>query len=371
MTLTSNILIIGKTGVGKSTFLNYIYGENIAKTGTGRPVTGYGLDLYEYVDRNIVYSIYDTWGLEADKAEKWEQLILDEVNTRDESMEIRDWFHTIYYCFSAATARVEEFEIEHILKPLIHSGNRVTIIFTHADVPQADDKIAEMRRVLYERVGTNLSMIHVSSEKKVLLGGKVVEPFGKEEVWSHIRLNLWDDLKEKLPVRFETYIESELNRWSKDSLEHIDRHKLWNSSHHLKNKLNNELNRLMNEIFNVLEKTLADAVYYYFNLMGHVLHVDQRVIDDILHDIKHKLSHSRDQVDKKSIIKTILFKSPLVETIKYVINHYHSKKSLTMQMHAHLNYFKKEVIPQVIKLYKEQLNTVDDQLLLMSPKSTS
>jgi GTPase Era involved in 16S rRNA processing len=34
-----NVAIIGMTSVGKSTLLNYLYGEKVAKTGLGKPVT--------------------------------------------------------------------------------------------------------------------------------------------------------------------------------------------------------------------------------------------------------------------------------------------------------------------------------------------
>ena len=45
--LVSNILIAGKTGVGKSAFINYIYGHDVAESRAGSPVTAEG--LHEYV----------------------------------------------------------------------------------------------------------------------------------------------------------------------------------------------------------------------------------------------------------------------------------------------------------------------------------
>ena len=36
---TLNIVIIGKTGVGKSTLINTIFGQKLAETGIGKPVT--------------------------------------------------------------------------------------------------------------------------------------------------------------------------------------------------------------------------------------------------------------------------------------------------------------------------------------------
>lgn len=36
--IKTNILIAGKSGVGKSSLLNYIFGEEVAETGAGKPV---------------------------------------------------------------------------------------------------------------------------------------------------------------------------------------------------------------------------------------------------------------------------------------------------------------------------------------------
>jgi 50S ribosome-binding GTPase len=51
-----NLAVFGKTGVGKSTLINAIFGEEVARTGIGRPVTE-GSRLY--VTRSGSLGLYD------------------------------------------------------------------------------------------------------------------------------------------------------------------------------------------------------------------------------------------------------------------------------------------------------------------------
>ena len=39
----TNVLLIGQSGVGKSSLLNYLFGKKIQETGVGKPVTGKGV----------------------------------------------------------------------------------------------------------------------------------------------------------------------------------------------------------------------------------------------------------------------------------------------------------------------------------------
>ena len=78
----TNVLIIGKSGVGKSSLVNYIFGCERQVVGVGAPVTPRGIKEFVYkYDEHFDIHIYDTWGLEpsAQKAEDWKKTILKEI----------------------------------------------------------------------------------------------------------------------------------------------------------------------------------------------------------------------------------------------------------------------------------------------------
>ncbi|WP_270803703.1 MULTISPECIES: GTPase [unclassified Aeromonas] len=57
----ANILIAGKTGVGKSTLINTVFQGRLASTGQGKPITQ---STKKITKEGVPISIYDTKGLE-------------------------------------------------------------------------------------------------------------------------------------------------------------------------------------------------------------------------------------------------------------------------------------------------------------------
>ena len=52
----ANVLIAGRSGVGKSTLINAVFGENLAETGHGKPVTQ---TTRRIVKQGIPVALYD------------------------------------------------------------------------------------------------------------------------------------------------------------------------------------------------------------------------------------------------------------------------------------------------------------------------
>lgn len=107
-----NILLVGKTGVGKSTLVNNVFREQLASTGIGKPITKH---LRRISKEGVPIVLYDTRGLELSESVQSEVRkeifqALDENRKKGPDEAI----HVIYYCINANSSRIEESEISFI-----------------------------------------------------------------------------------------------------------------------------------------------------------------------------------------------------------------------------------------------------------------
>ena len=220
----TNVLILGKTGVGKTSLCNYIFGAEVMKTGAGRPVTGMGIFSETIpLSPTLILHLYDSWGLEADKSESWKALI-QEVLEEHDVREIKDWFHTIIYCLSAKSARVEDFDLE-MIRALGKDGSPVLVVLTHCDVMNVENAIAAMRQEITTKTEVrNQDIVEVSSHAKKLLSGKITQTFGKEKIIHRIKVNLLDSISGKMPQILTTIGKEKINRWFIDCQEVVQTH---------------------------------------------------------------------------------------------------------------------------------------------------
>lgn len=132
-----NIIVVGKTGVGKSTLINSVFKEKLAETGIGRPVTRHMTRLSK---DSIPLTIYDTRGLELDEQVQNEikKEILTTIADCASKKDVGEAIHCIWYCINTATNRVEETEIEWLKE--FTEQNKVTNVPVIVVLTQAFNK---------------------------------------------------------------------------------------------------------------------------------------------------------------------------------------------------------------------------------------
>ncbi len=118
-----NIIVAGKTGVGKSTLINSVFRDNLAETGMGKPVTTH---MRKITKKDVPLAIYDTRGFELGKEVQSQvrQEVIDTINKGLSSHDINEAIHCIWYCINTASNRVEPEEIEWLKE--LSEANKVT-----------------------------------------------------------------------------------------------------------------------------------------------------------------------------------------------------------------------------------------------------
>lgn len=111
----ANLIIAGKTGVGKSTLINAAFREDIAKTGIGTPVTDDG-DVRWYEKSGFPLRIYDTIGLELDEVKRMHSLEMIKKVCQDskKSNDPDKYIHAMWYCVASDSDRLEKYEADYI-----------------------------------------------------------------------------------------------------------------------------------------------------------------------------------------------------------------------------------------------------------------
>ncbi len=161
-----NLAIFGKTGVGKSTLINAIFGEEVARTGIGEPVTK-GSHLY--VDKIGHLGIVDTQGLEVGRDNKEILAELSKAMVQMRRMPLSEQIHVAWYCIRGMDRRFEEAEADFIRR-LDELGLPVLLVLTQ--VPYRDGQYHPDALLLAEQI---------SAKRLPLVGDQPFMTFAKAD----------------------------------------------------------------------------------------------------------------------------------------------------------------------------------------------
>lgn len=186
-----NAMVLGQTGVGKSSLINYIFNleENeCLKADSGAPVTEKGDFSEREIDRGQLHiKIYDSWGLEDNHVDKWEQIISDKIDSLKSSFETQ--IHAIIYCIGFSKKRVQDYDVNFI-KELLKRNNHVIIALTQCDlgddVEKTDFKNTLHQKLMdFKNLYDTVEICSISGEPKIGQT-KCTEKFGEKEMFDAI-----------------------------------------------------------------------------------------------------------------------------------------------------------------------------------------
>jgi predicted GTPase len=166
-----NILIAGRTGVGKSTLVNAVFQGKLAETGQGRPVTS---NTRKITKEGVPVSIFDTRGLELavfrDTLGALESLVTSRRTLPDPHRHI----HVAWVCITEDSRRVEE--AETLLVELFAQYIPVIAVITKARADQGFKRIAQ------DLLPKARNVVRVRVLEEQLDDGHVLAPMGLQEL---------------------------------------------------------------------------------------------------------------------------------------------------------------------------------------------
>lgn len=136
-----NVLIAGRTGIGKSTLINSVFHGDLADTGQGRPVTK---TTRLITKEGVPLGIWDTRGLEMAGFEKTLDELMHLIEARAREPEIQDHIHVAWICLHEDGRRVEDAET----KLCTELAERMPVLGVITKARQDDGFHAEVQRLL-------------------------------------------------------------------------------------------------------------------------------------------------------------------------------------------------------------------------------
>lgn len=143
-----NVLIVGKTGAGKSTLINAVFGSEVAPTGSGKPLTQ-NIEQYQITNN---FSIFDTKGLEMAAFDETVSQIRDLLKEQ-KTKPVDEQIHIAWLCISEGNRRIEEGEKE--FHAIFKEFDLPVITIITKAIQDADEKGVKFSDIVKEELSIN------------------------------------------------------------------------------------------------------------------------------------------------------------------------------------------------------------------------
>ena len=163
--LKPNILVCGATGVGKSTLINHVFGSELARVGTGIPVTR-GIQEYKSDESPVV--LFDSEGYEVGNIAQshFKENVIGFIDIKKQNEDIAQNIHLVWYCISAGNKRITDLDIETI-NELSKKDVKVAVIYSQIDSVSQEELNSMIEQ--HNRSCTKVPYFKVSIDENVPL----------------------------------------------------------------------------------------------------------------------------------------------------------------------------------------------------------
>ena len=309
-----NVLLLGKTGVGKSTLINGIFDfeENQgAKTGDGKPITQ---EFDEFVsDKRKGLRFIDSKGIEMGEHNidavfnSTKELIEKKAREGDPDKLI----HCIWYCFKSSSLRFEDIEkntVKLLMNQYDDNNLPIIIVITQNYDDEATEKMTGFIQNEFKFLNRPITIMPVIAKNKVIVKKKnklVIEKDGIEELikisfeksQKAIYPAFMKSIKEKIIQIFGENTEKKKTKLKKDLKEIVQKilneitedEKIENSISKLSTIIEKTLN-IFFEVPRISEKTKNDINSFLENLCKWCIGRLSDIISDLVKENSNELS---------------------------------------------------------------------------------